>query len=46
MKSLIAFSMNKNISGLETKVGYNSAPILRISSFSLRDILLRIGAIL
>lgn len=32
MKKVIVFAINKNITGLETKPGYNGAPILRISS--------------
>jgi len=39
MKSLIKFAMEKDIEGLETKTGYNGAPILRISSQNNRDII-------
>jgi len=38
MKSLIKFAMEKNIEGLETKRGYNGAPILRISAQNINDI--------
>ena len=38
MKTLIKFAMEKNISAIETKVGYNGAPILRISSMSLEEL--------
>jgi uncharacterized membrane protein len=33
MKSLIIFAVSKNISAIETKVGYNGAPILKLCSF-------------
>jgi len=39
MKTLIKFAMEKDIEGMETKKGYNGAPILRISSQNQRDIL-------
>lgn len=38
MKTLIKFAMEKNISAIETKSGYNGAPILRISSMSLEEL--------
>jgi hypothetical protein len=38
MKSLIVFAVSKDISGIETKVGYNGAPILKICSNSLEEL--------
>ena len=38
MKSLIIFAISKDIESLETKKGYNGAPILRLASENRDDI--------
>jgi hypothetical protein len=33
MKNLIIYAVSKNISDIETKIGYNGAPILKLCSY-------------